>query len=274
MELKAPSHIQVGEPLDVEIRYSTTGEDAFYLYRDWRSGVRGQIEILAEGEGCKVALSPFQPDIFDTEALRFSFFPVSQGMAIVETMRLNGPLSNGGNGAVLIRKLPIRKRGVYSLRASLVQDRLTRTQLVQERCLSKQFQPCWEGMAESNRVTIVVEGPRTESLLAWRERVRHCHEGRCDDLDGALKFEQALDYFSLVRDSEAATLLREMLVKSMNIKDSVVAPASSIAPVVMAQGRPEDAPVLRAYARQVSSARVREYYEDAAVELERADPCR
>jgi hypothetical protein len=231
------SLLNVGEPLDLTVRYESHSDQPFFLFRDANLGSPGHLEIRATKGGCIVNL-PETHVYMPPDSARFFFFPLMQGRALEERVRVN----DARRGFLAF---PLRSLGTYEVQATFVSDKTD-------------SRPVWRGTALSKRVTIRLEGPKVDSLAGWRASLARCLAGDCQKVEGAI------NYFTIVRDPEAAELLSTLLRN--NVLPSVV-------DAVVAQRRREDAAIIREYAKNVPVASQRSYYERAALEAGQADPC-
>lgn len=240
LELEVPrDQVAAGEPLELAVKYRNTSGTPFFLFRDADIGGRGHIAVTATKGSCVVDL-PQVHFYLPPESIRFFFFPLLEGRVLEERIRLNDVRTR-------FFEFPLRSPGVYELQATLVSEKV-----------DARWSPVWQGLAASKPEALRLEGARTDSLATWRAGLTRCLAGDCQAMEGAT------NYFSLVRDSEAADLLARIFRSK---------PMPSVAHALAAQRRQEDASVLRGYAKTLPIADQRIYYEKAAQEAGQPDPC-
>ena len=238
-----PEHqvVEAGVGLRLNVAFRNDGTQAFYLYRPPQLGGAG-LEVLARRKGCEATVAQYHENYTD-DAMRYFFVPLWPRRGLVETIVLNDP------EATEYREIPLVRPGLYhySIR------------LQSKGGAARRFEPLWRGEVRTNEVTVEITAPRSEAILAWRDRLRVCLAKRCES--GAPEIR----YFRLVRDEQAADMLVELLRRHPAQDDLIDA--------VTRQGRPQDADVLRELADRAGSPWTLPSLAERIKRLESADLC-
>lgn len=180
--------LEAGTPLYLRVQFTNISRGPLLLERPVDLGERGLNVVASRGE-CRFRVSTVH---FDTQVAwrGATVLPLLPGDAVsMDVPPLNDP--SGWGGPVL----PFPSAGVYRVYAELISEGESR---------HGPHGPMWRGVTRSPEIVLEVTDPPRATVSAWRDRLRGCVTGGCDDF-------APFEYFRFVRDEQAAELLAAAL---------------------------------------------------------------
>jgi hypothetical protein len=226
------AEFELGDPIRIYVRYENIGDSAYYIEKPRNFG-KDHFLLSAEKQDCRIegGFSHFDVEV---DSLHLFYAPLHPGE------RLEIPLPQF-NDLIGMDTLTIAEKGEFRIQARIMSKGI-KNKFVD-------VGPLWKGVAVSPEITIILVAPSDEKLSAYRTRLDVCS----DEVQTCFDIE-AIEFFRLVRDPQAAQTLRLLLRR--DYKEN-----PRIAEAVAHQGAPEDQELLLALAEEAQDSSLREYFE-------------